>query len=201
MIRTHGCGELGESLIGQSVTLCGWLHRRRDHGGLSFFDLRDRSGLAQIVFNAKTNAELHQQAKALGPEYVLKITGAVRPRPKGTENPKLPSGMVEVGATELTVLNPATPPPFEIDDQLDVSEDVRMQWRYLDLRRPANQRKLILRHRIVQRIRRTFDELGFLEIETPILTKSTPEGARDYLVPSRVNPGRFFALPQSPQLF
>ncbi len=201
MIRTHGCGELGEPLVSQSVTLCGWLHRRRDHGGLSFFDLRDRSGLAQIVFNAKTNAELHQQAKALGPEYVLKITGIVRPRPKGTENPKLPSGMVEVGATSVTVLNSATPPPFEIDDQLEISEDVRMQWRYLDLRRPANQRKLILRHRMVQRIRCTLDELGFLEIETPILTKSTPEGARDYLVPSRVNPGRFFALPQSPQLF
>ena len=201
MKRTHDCGELRESDIGKTVTLCGWLHRRRDHGGLSFLDLRDRSGLAQVVFNAKRNAELHQTAKGLGPEYVLAITGTVGARPKGTENPKLPSGMVEVAATAVQVLNPAVPPPFEIDDQADISEDVRMQWRSLDLRRPASRQKLILRHRIVHRIRATLDELKFLEIETPILTKSTPEGARDYLVPSRVNPGRFFALPQSPQLF
>ncbi len=201
MLRTHGCGELTEQLVDQSVTLCGWLHRRRDHGVLSFFDLRDRSGLAQIVFHAKTNAELHQQAKALGPEYVLQITGTVRRRPKGTENPKLPSGLVEVGATALTVLNPALPPPFEIDDQLEISEDVRMQWRYLDLRRPSRQQKLILRHRVIHHMRQTFNALGFIEVETPILTKSTPEGARDYLVPSRLNPGQFFALPQSPQLF
>jgi aspartyl-tRNA synthetase len=201
MKRTHGCGNLRESDIGSTVTLNGWLHKRRDHGGLSFFDLRDRSGLAQVVFNAKRNAELHQQAKGLGPEYVLSITGTVGARPKGTENPKLPSGMVEVSATGLEVLNPAVPPPFEIDDLADVSEDVRMQWRYLDLRRPANQYKLILRHRIVHCIRETLNAERFLEIETPILTKSTPEGARDYLVPSRVNPGRFFALPQSPQLF
>ncbi|MBI3996430.1 MAG: aspartate--tRNA ligase [Candidatus Omnitrophica bacterium] len=201
MIRTHTCGALTPDLIGHTVTLAGWLHRRRDHGGLSFFDLRDRSGLAQIVFNAKNNAELHSQAKAFGPEYVLAITGTVRARPKGTENPKLPSGMVEVSATGVTVLNEAQPPPFEIDDQSDVSEDIRMQWRYLDLRRPVNQQKLILRHRIVHTMRETLNGLGFLEIETPILTKSTPEGARDYLVPSRVNPGKFFALPQSPQLF
>jgi aspartyl-tRNA synthetase len=201
MMRTHGCGQLKPELIGQTVTLCGWLHRRRDHGGLSFFDLRDRSGLAQVVFNAKKNAELHLQAKSLGPEYVLRVTGIVGARPKGSENPKLSSGLVEVAATELTVLNPAQPPPFEIDDQLELSEDVRMQWRYLDLRRPISQQKLILRHRIVHRIRETLNRLDFLEIETPILTKSTPEGARDYLVPSRVNPGHFFALPQSPQLF
>ena len=201
MMRTHGCGELRESDIGKTVTLCGWLHRRRDHGGVSFFDLRDRSGLAQIVFNAKATPELHQQAKGFGPEYVLRISGAVRARPKGSENPKLPSGMVEVAAADAAVLNPAAPPPFEIDDQIEVSEDVRMQWRYLDLRRPASQSKLILRHRIIHGIRETLHAQGFLEIETPILTKSTPEGARDYLVPSRVNPGRFFALPQSPQLF
>ncbi len=201
MKRTHNCGELRDTDIGKTVTLCGWLHRRRDHGGLSFFDLRDRSGLAQVVFNAKRNVELHHAAKGLGPEYVLAITGTVGARPKGTENPKLPSGMVEVAATALQVLNPAVPPPFEIDDQVDVSEEVRMQWRYLDLRRPVSQQKLILRHRIVHRIRQTLNDLKFLEIETPILTKSTPEGARDYLVPSRVNPGRFFALPQSPQLF
>ena len=201
MMRTHGCGELRESHIGTTVTLCGWLHRRRDHGGLSFIDLRDRSGLAQVVFNAKNDAALHQTAKSFGPEYVLRITGTVGARPKGTENPKLPSGIVEVKAVQAVVLNPATPPPFEIDDQLDVSEDVRMQWRYIDLRRPSSQEKLIVRHRMVQRMRQIFHELGFLEVETPILTKSTPEGARDYLVPSRVNPGRFFALPQSPQLF
>jgi aspartyl-tRNA synthetase len=201
MLKTHGCGELTEGLIGQTVTLCGWVHRRRDHGGLSFIDLRDRSGVAQVVFNVKADAALHQQAKGFGPEYVVRITGEVRARPKGTANPKLASGMVEVGATAVAVLNPAQPPPFEIDDQLEVSEDVRMQWRYLDLRRPATQGKLILRHRLIHHIRATLNDLGFLEIETPILTKSTPEGARDYLVPSRVNPGRFFALPQSPQLF
>jgi len=201
MKRTHGCGELTASHIGQTVTLCGWLHRRRDHGGLTFFDLRDRSGLAQVVLNAKTDAALHQQAKGFGPEYVLRVSGTVRARPKGTENPKLPSGMVEVQAAAIDVLNEAVPPPFEIDDQVETSEEVRMQWRYLDLRRPTSQSKLILRHRIVHRIRQTLNDLKFLEIETPILTKSTPEGARDYLVPSRVNPGRFFALPQSPQLF
>ena len=201
MMRTHGCGQLNEPLVGTSVTLCGWLHRRRDHGGLSFIDLRDRSGLAQVVFNAKTDAALHQQAKGLGVEYVLRITGTVRKRPAGTVNPKLPSGMVEVAASAVEVLNTAEPPPFEIDDQAEVSEDVRMQWRYLDLRRPASQQKLLLRHRIIHHIRQTLDALDFVEVETPILTKSTPEGARDYLVPSRVHPGRFFALPQSPQLF
>lgn len=201
MMRTHECGTLTEQLIGQTVTLCGWLHRRRDHGGLSFFDVRDRSGIAQVVFNAKTDAPLHQQAKDLGPEYVLKIAGTVQRRPQGTVNPKIPSGMVEVIASHLTVLNPAVPPPFEIDDHLDVSEDVRMQWRYLDLRRPTSQEKLRLRHRITTRIRQALDSRGFIEVETPMLTKSTPEGARDYLVPSRVNPGKFFALPQSPQLF
>jgi aspartyl-tRNA synthetase len=201
MMRTHGCGDLRESDIGKTVTLCGWLHRRRDHGGLSFFDLRDRSGLAQVVFNAKRDAPLHQQAKSFGPEFVLKITGTVGARPKGSENPKLPSGMVEVAATGAEVLNTAAAPPFEIEDQTEANEDVRMQWRYIDLRRPSAQQKLILRHRIVHRIRETLHGLGFLDIETPVLTKSTPEGARDYLVPSRVNPGRFFALPQSPQLF
>ncbi len=201
MKRTHNCGDLRESHIGQSVTLNGWLHRRRDHGGLSFIDLRDRSGLAQVVFNAKKDAALHASATSLGPETVLSITGLVGQRPKGNENPKLPSGMVEISAAALEVLNPSVPPPFEIADETEVSEDVRMEWRYLDLRRPAAQQKLILRHQIVQSLRRSFDAHGFLEIETPILTKSTPEGARDYLVPSRVNPGRFYALPQSPQLY
>lgn len=200
-MRTHDCGALRDTHIGQSVTLCGWVHRRRDHGGLTFIDLRDRFGLTQVVFNAKVHPELHNQAKTLGPEYVVRITGMVRARPKGTENPKLPSGMVEVSAEALETLNPALLPPFEIDDQVDVSEDVRMQWRYLDLRRQANQSKLILRHNIIRSVRETLDGMDFIEVETPILTKSTPEGARDYLVPSRVNPGRFFALPQSPQLF
>jgi len=201
MMRTHGCGELRESHIGQRVTLCGWVHRRRDHGGLTFIDLRDRWGLAQVVFNAKTNAAVHEQAGALGPEYVCRVIGGVRARPKGSENPKLGSGMVEVQADELTILNTAQPPPFEIEDQTDASEDVRMAWRYVDLRRPSSQEKLILRHRLCAAMRRALDARQFVEIETPVLTKSTPEGARDYLVPSRLNPGRFFALPQSPQLF
>ena len=201
LMRTHGCGDLRESHVDQSVTVCGWVHRRRDHGGLSFIDLRDRSGIAQLVFNAKADGALHEQAKGLGPEYVVRVTGTVRPRPKGTQNPKLPSGMVEVGASALEVLNTAEPPPFEIDYAVQTSEEVRMQWRYLDLRRPASQQKLILRHRVVHRIREQMDALGFLEVETPILTKSTPEGARDYLVPSRLSQGKFFALPQSPQLF
>ena len=201
MMRTHRCGELQLTHVDQTVTLCGWVHRRRDHGGLSFIDLRDRSGIAQVVFHVKTNTQLHQQAKTLGPEFVIQVTGTVRARPTGTENPKIPSGLVEIGAAALQILNPAIPPPFEIDDQADISEDVRMQWRYLDLRRPTSQSKLIVRHRIIHELRQTFHELGFVEIETPMLTKSTPEGARDYLVPSRVNPGRFFALPQSPQLF
>ncbi|MBI2093374.1 MAG: aspartate--tRNA ligase [Candidatus Omnitrophica bacterium] len=200
-MRTHGCGELNEQHIGQTVSLCGWLHRRRDHGGLTFFDLRDRSGIAQIVLNAKRQPELHQQAKELGPEYVLRVTGSVQKRPKGTENPRLPSGLVEVSASQLDVLNPAATPPFEIDDQVEPSEEIRMQWRYIDLRRPVSQKRLILRNQAVHAIRKTLHERHFLEIETPSLTKSTPEGARDYLVPSRVNPGRFFALPQSPQLF
>lgn len=201
MKRTHTCGELHEGLIDQPVTLCGWLHRRRDHGALSFFDLRDRSGLAQVVCHAKTNPELHQTVKTLGPEYVLGVVGTIRRRPKGTENPKLASGMVEVQATQIAVLNPSQPPPFEIDDQAEVSDDVRMRWRYVDLRRPSVQAKLALRHRMMHAMRQMLHALGFLDIETPILTKSTPEGARDYLVPSRLNPGRFYALPQSPQLF
>lgn len=199
--RTHGCGQLTEQLIGQTVSLCGWLHRRRDHGGLSFFDLRDRTGLAQVVLNAKNNPQLHQDAKAFGPEDVLMVEGTIRQRPRGTVNPKLPSGMVEVQASQVAVLNRAGSLPFEIDDQVELSDDVRMTWRYLDLRRPASLAKLLLRHRICHAMRSKLHELGFIEVETPILTKSTPEGARDYLVPSRLNPGYFYALPQSPQLF
>ncbi len=201
MMRTHGCGDLRDTHIETEVTLCGWVHKRRDHGGLSFIDLRDRSGLAQVVFNAKRDAALHQQAKGLGPEWVVQVRGMVGRRPKGTANPKLPSGLVEVAATAVTVLNESAVPPFELEDASDASEDVRMRWRYLDLRRPISQQKLILRHRVVQQIRATLGREGFVEVETPILTKSTPEGARDYLVPSRLSPGRFYALPQSPQLF
>lgn len=200
-MRTHGCGQLTEDLVDQTVTICGWLHRRRDHGKLTFFDLRDRSGIAQVTFHAGANAELHEQVQHYGPEYVLQIEGKVRRRPKGTENPKLPSGMVEIGAQTVTVLNQSEPPPFEIDDELETSDDVRMQWRYIDLRRPKAQKRLILRHQVVHAMRQELYRQDFMEIETPILTKSTPEGARDYLVPSRVNPGHFYALPQSPQLF
>lgn len=201
MKRTHGCGELYENTIGTTVTLCGWIHRRRDHGGLSFIDFRDRSGIAQVVFNAKNNESLHSEAKHFGPEYVVAVTGEVSRRPKGSEKPDAPSGLVELKPTAVEVLNEALPPPFEIDDNLEVSEDVRMQWRYIDLRRPVSQKKLIMRHKITHHMRHVLNELDFLEIETPILTKSTPEGARDYLVPARLYPGKFFALPQSPQLF
>ncbi len=201
MKRTHACGELRDSLIGQTVTLCGWVHRRRDHGGIRFIDLRDRSGLAQVVFNIKADAALHAEAGALGAEWVVAIEGLARARPKGTENPKLPSGLVEIQAAKLTVLNRAETLPFEINDQADISEDVRMSWRYLDLRRPASLAKLELRHKLAHALRLQLNTLGFLEVETPMLTKSTPEGARDYLVPSRLNHGDFYALPQSPQLF
>ncbi len=200
-MRTHGCGDLTEDLMEQPVTLCGWLHRRRDHGKLTFFDLRDRSGIAQITFHAGANAELHEQVQHYGPEYVLKVEGTVRKRPKGTENPKIPSGMVEISAQKVTVLNKAEAPPLEIDDEIEASDDVRMQWRYIDLRRPKTQERFIVRHSVIHQMRMALDALGFLDVETPILTKSTPEGARDYLVPSRVNPGQFYALPQSPQLF
>ena len=201
VMRTHGCGALHESLIGQTVRLCGWLHRRRDHGGISFADLRDRSGLAQVVFAAKQNAQLHQEIKATSLESVLAIEGLVRTRPAGSENPKLPSGMVEVQATSLTVLSRAEPLPFEIDDQTPLSEEVRMQWRFLDLRRTSSLSKLLRRDRLVHAMRQMLHQQDFVEVETPILTKSTPEGARDFLVPSRLNAGKFYALPQSPQLF
>jgi len=201
MKRTHACGELYEDTIGKTVTLCGWIHRRRDHGGLSFIDFRDRSGIAQVVFNAKNNASLHEQAKRFGPEFVVAVTGEVCRRPKGSEKPDAPSGLVEVRPNAVEILNEALPPPFEIDDTLEVSEDIRMQWRYIDLRRPVAHKKLVMRHNITHHMRHALNELKFLEIETPILTKSTPEGARDYLVPARLYPGKFFALPQSPQLF
>ena len=201
VIRTHGCGALTPDVVGHTVTLCGWLHRRRDHGGISFADLRDRSGMAQVVFSVKQNAQLHHEIRATSHESVLSIEGLVRKRPAGSENPKLPSGMVEVQAISFQVLNRAEPLPFEIDDQTALSEDVRMSWRFLDLRRPSSLSKLLLRHKLCHSMRQMLHEQGFIEVETPILTKSTPEGARDFLVPSRLNAGKFYALPQSPQLF
>ena len=199
MLKTHGCGELRPAHAGQTVTLAGWVHRRRDHGGLTFIDLRDRSGLIQVVFNPETNAEAHTQAQDLRGEWVVQIAGAVGPRPEGTENPKLATGEIEVSAASLTVLNQAKTPPFNINEDAAVDESLRLQYRYLDLRRERMQANLGLRRKVVKYIRDYLDERDFWEIETPVLVKSTPEGARDYLVPSRLSPGEFYALPQSPQ--
>lgn len=201
MFRTHTCGELREADIGKKVALCGWVHARRDHGKLIFIDLRDREGLTQVVFIPKVNAEVHKLASELRAEYVVLVKGAVGQRPAGTLNPKLPTGAVEVTAEELVILNPSKTPPFEISDDIKAQEELRLQYRYLDLRKPNLQKNFRLRHRVYSVVRNYLDSQGFIEFETPILTKSTPEGARDYLVPSRLNPGKFFALPQSPQLF
>ena len=199
--RTHTCGCLDEKAIGQEVVLQGWVHRRRDHGGLIFIDLRDRWGLTQVVFNPAAGEALHAQAKELRPEFCLSVAGKVAARPPGTENPKLPTGGIEVVARGLAVLNPSQTPPFEIAEEGEISEELRYTYRFLDLRRQAARGALLLRHRTLQVIRRVLEEAEFVEVETPVLTKSTPEGARDYLVPSRLNPGQFYALPQSPQLF
>jgi len=199
--RTCYCGEVGIHQIGQEITLMGWVHRRRDHGGLIFIDLRDREGLVQVVFNPEVNPDVLDKARSLRSEYVIAVKGTVSKRPPGTENPELRTGAVEVLAHELSILNESKTPPFEFSERIEIAENVRLKYRYLDLRRPALQEHLILRHKIVQTVRTYLNEAGFLEIETPFLTKSTPEGARDYLVPSRVNPGCFYALPQSPQLF
>ena len=200
-MRSHYCGQLDSSLIDQQVQLCGWVHRRRDHGGVIFVDLRDRDGLVQVVFDPD-QPEMFEQAEQVRSEYVLAVEGRVRARPEGTVNPNMPTGEVEVLALSLTVLNAAETPPFQLDDHhTDASEEIRLRYRYIDLRRPEMQERLRIRSRITQCMRRFLDEHGFLDIETPILTKSTPEGARDYLVPSRVHPGEFYALPQSPQLF
>ncbi len=201
MIRNKGCGEIRESDIGKYIDLCGWVFRRRDHGGLIFVDLRDRSGVLQIVFSPEKSVKAHELAHELRGEYVVAATGEIRKRPEGTENPHLPTGVFEMYATTLEILNKAAPLPFSIEDASDTSEALRLKYRYLDLRRPDMQRNLIMRHKATKVIRDCLDEKGFLEIETPVLTKSTPEGARDYLVPSRLNPGYFYALPQSPQLF
>lgn len=201
LLRTHTCGALDAKAIHQTVRLCGWVHRRRDHGGLTFIDVRDRWGLTQVVFNPEQNAALHTKAKELRSEFCIAVEGTVALRPKGTENPKLPTGMIEVVASSLTVLNASLTPPFEIADAGEASEELRYKYRYLDLRREKLFKSLSLRHRIIQVIRQVLDEEQFIEVETPILTKSTPEGARDYLVPCRLDPGKFYALPQSPQLF
>ncbi|MEW6163362.1 MAG: aspartate--tRNA ligase [Nitrospirota bacterium] len=201
MIRDKGCGEIRESDIRRNINLCGWVFRRRDHGGLIFVDLRDRSGILQVVFSPDVSGNAHELAHELRSEYVISVLGEIRKRPDGTENPNIPTGTVEMYADKLEVLNKAAPLPFCIEDAGDASEALRLKYRYLDLRRPEMQRNLIIRHKATKVIRDYLDEKGFLEIETPVLTKSTPEGARDYLVPSRLNPGYFYALPQSPQLF
>lgn len=201
MIRTHTCGELTGKDTGKDVKLAGWVHRRRDHGGLIFIDLRDREGITQVVFNPEKSKELHETAQDLRNEYVVAVEGRVRCRPKGTENPRIKTGEIEVEAAKLSVLNTAQTPPFEIEDEGQISEELRFTYRFLDLRRKPAREKLIIRHKVCQITRNFLDKEGFIEVETPILTKSTPEGARDYLVPSRVNTGKFFALPQSPQLF
>jgi aspartyl-tRNA synthetase len=198
-MRTHYCGLLNTQQLGQTVALCGWVHRRRDHGGVIFIDLRDREGLAQIVFDPD-RADMFRTAESVRNEYVLRVTGKVRHRPEGTTNPNITSGDIEVLCDEIEVLNTSQTPPFQLDDE-NLSETVRLTHRVIDLRRPQMQRNMILRYRVAMAFRRFLDGRGFVDIETPMLTKSTPEGARDYLVPSRVHPGEFFALPQSPQLF
>jgi len=201
MRRTHHCCHLTSDEIGQEVVLMGWIQRRRDHGGVIFIDLRDREGITQVVFNPLVDEAVHQKAHVLRNEFVIGVKGRIEARPEGMINPNLITGEIEVLVTELRILNVAQTPPFLIEDQVDVSETVRLQYRHLDLRRSRLQRNMVLRHRAARSVRRYLDELGFLDIETPVLTRSTPEGARDYLVPSRVNPGAFYALPQSPQLF
>ncbi|MCK5647778.1 MAG: aspartate--tRNA ligase [Gammaproteobacteria bacterium] len=198
-MRSHYCGHLTEENIDQEVILSGWVHRRRDHGGVIFVDLRDREGISQIVFDPDI-PEMFMLAEKIRNEFVIQVKGKVRQRPQGTENPEMPTGQVEVLALELTVLNASETPPFQLDDD-DVSEEHRLRYRYIDLRRPEMQKRLMLRSQITRMLRNYLDDNGFLDIETPILTKATPEGARDYLVPSRTHQGEFFALPQSPQLF
>ncbi len=193
------CGDLRENSIGSQVTLAGWVSRRRDHGGVIFVDLRDRSGIVQVVFNPETSPPAYEIADQLRSEWVVQIKGTVRVRPPGSENPAMATGMVEVAADEASILNSSLTPPFYISDDVEVDESLRLRYRYLDLRRPGMLRNLTLRHRVVKYIRDFLSDRGFLEIETPILIKSTPEGARDFLVPSRMQPGNFYALPQSPQ--
>lgn len=201
MLRTHTCGQLNINDVGKTVTLCGWVAVRRDHGKLIFADMRDRWGLTQIVFIPKESGDAHKIAQDIRSEFAIKVVGIVNPRPQGTINLKLPTGEVEVLVKELEVLNPSLTPPFEIIDDTQITEEMRLKYRYLDLRRKNMLDGFVMRSNLYKIIRNYMDKNNFIECETPILTKSTPEGARDYLVPSRVNPGQFFALPQSPQLF
>ncbi len=201
MRRTHTCGELGLKDVGSEVVLMGWVQRRRDHGGVIFIDFRDREGITQIVFNPEKNQALHAKAHSIRSEFVLGVRGTVETRLEGMTNPNLKTGEIELMVTELKILNSAQTPPFLIEDVVDVSENIRLKHRHIDLRRPQLQKNIILRHKATASIRQYLNGLGFIDVETPVLTKSTPEGARDYLVPSRVNPGCFYALPQSPQIF
>lgn len=201
MLRTHTCGELNKTNIGKEATLAGWVHARRDHGELIFCDIRDAYGATQLVFDPKENRSLHDKAHELKSECVIQVKGTVRGRPAGTENAKLPTGEIEILAREINILNASATPPFEVDEALSISDETRLKYRYIDLRRPQMQRNLRLRHKVQSLMRGFLEERKFVEIETPLLTRSTPEGARDYLVPSRLNPGHFYALPQSPQLF
>ena len=201
MRSTHNCGELNAKHIGKEVVLMGWVQRRRDHGGVIFIDLRDREGITQVVFNPVIDKKVHEKAHAIRSEYVIGVRGVVDGRPEGMVNPGLRTGEIEIRVVELKILNIAQTPPFLIEENIDVSESIRLKYRHLDLRRPLLQKNIILRHKASASVRRYLNANGFLEIETPFLTRSTPEGARDYLVPSRVNPGQFYALPQSPQIF
>lgn len=201
MLRTHTCGQLTENDIGKEITLCGWVASRRDHGKLIFIDIRDRYGITQVVFLPQSSPDIYQKAQDLRSEFVIRVSGKVNKRPEGTINPRLTTGAIEILAQGLEILNPSLTPPFEIAENIDISEEARLKYRYLDLRRKKVFNNFILRHELYKIIRALLDREGFIESETPILTKSTPEGARDYLVPSRLNPAKFYALPQSPQLF
>jgi len=201
MRRTHYCGELGADHVGKEVVLMGWVQRRRDHGGVIFIDLRDRDGITQVVFNPDYNRDVHEKAHDVRSEFVLGIKGIVEKRPEGMANPDLKTGEIEVMVSDLKILNRAQTPPCLIEENVDVTENIRLAYRHIDLRRPGLQKNIMMRHKAGAAIRRYLNKNGFLDIETPFLTKSTPEGARDYLVPSRVHQGKFFALPQSPQLF
>jgi aspartyl-tRNA synthetase len=199
--RTHMCGELRAADEGKTVLLMGWVHRRRDHGGVIFVDMRDREGLTQVVFHEDVDPAVHKRAELVRSEYVIAVEGRVEPRGAGAVNPNLATGEIEVVAQRIWILNESRTPPFPVEDEVGVSEDVRLKYRYVDLRRPRMQRNIVLRSHIAMAVRQTLWAQGFLEIETPFMTRSTPEGARDYLVPCRVQPGTFYALPQSPQIF